>query len=142
LFRSTGHRDLNWLEKTLLSIALAARRALQPKVRLNDNGHRSVFVCDTKTDAQRPMALWLKEEGTMRWIDREVRAGDIFMDIGANIGVYTLAAAHRSGDTGRVYAFEPHKVNAVTLMQNVVQSGVQDRVEIFTSPLADEPRVL
>lgn len=142
MFRSNGHRDLNALEKILLSVSLAVRRALQPKVFLNDKGHRSVFVCETKTDAQRPAGLWLKEAGTMRWIETEVRTGDIFMDIGANIGVYSLAAAHRAGSAGRVYAFEPHKVNAVTLMRNIVQSGLGDRIELFTSPLSDEQRVL
>jgi FkbM family methyltransferase len=78
----------------------------------------------------------------MRWIHNEVQPGSVFMDIGANIGIYTIAAAHRVGSNGRVYAFEPHKINAVSLMQNVTLSGLADRVDIFTCPLSDAIGIL
>jgi FkbM family methyltransferase len=142
LFRSDGRRALTWLERILLSLSARARRLLQRKIRLDENGFRSVYVCSTTWDAKRPVALWLKEEATMRWIHDEVHAGSIFMDVGANIGVYTIAAAHRVGATGRVYAFEPHKVNAVSLMQNLALSDLADRVDVFTFPLSDQPGVV
>jgi FkbM family methyltransferase len=88
------------------------------------------------------MSLWIKEAGTMRWIDGEVRAGDIFMDIGANIGIYTLAAAHRVGKTGKVYAFEPHKMNGITLLRDLEASGLADRVDFFACALSDASTVL
>jgi FkbM family methyltransferase len=37
-----------------------------------------------------------------------LRSGDTFVDIGANIGLMTLLAAHAVGPTGVVYAFEPN----------------------------------
>jgi FkbM family methyltransferase len=130
------------LEKILLRAAGGLRRLLLLRVRLDENGHRSVYLCESKHDAERPMSLWVKEEGTMRWIDGEVRAGDIFMDIGANIGIYTLAAAHRVGKTGKVYAFEPHKMNGVTLLRNLAASGLADRVDFFACALSDASGVL
>jgi FkbM family methyltransferase len=142
LFRSDGRRPPNRLEKILLKAAGGLRRLLLVRVRLDDNGHRSVYLCESKHDAERPMSLWLKEEGTMRWIDGEVRAGDIFMDIGANIGIYTLAAAHRVGETGKVYAFEPHKMNGVTLLRNLAASGLAGRVDFFACALSDASHVL
>jgi FkbM family methyltransferase len=36
-----------------------------------------------------------------------IREGDVIVDAGANIGVYTLLLAKRTGDSGHVYAFEP-----------------------------------
>ena len=45
----------------------------------------------------------------MNFIRRYLRAGDTFLDIGANIGVYSLLAASRVGPSGRVVAFEPAK---------------------------------
>jgi FkbM family methyltransferase len=39
---------------------------------------------------------------------RLVRPGDTVLDLGANIGVYTLLAARLVGPTGRVHAFEPN----------------------------------
>jgi len=142
LFYSNGKRDLNVLEKLAFKISTVLRSWLLFKLRLNDNGYRSLYVCENKFNAQRAASLWLKEEGTMRWIDGDVRAGDIFMDVGANIGIYTIAAAHRVGPKGKVYAFEPHKINALTLMQNVQLSGLADRVDLFFFPLSDTAEVL
>jgi FkbM family methyltransferase len=142
LFYSNGKRDLNVFEKLAFKISAALRNRFLFKIRLNDNGYRSLYVCENKYDAQRVASLWLKEEGTMRWIDSEVHAGDIFMDVGANIGIYTIAAAHRAGPEGKVYAFEPHKINALMLMQNVQLSGLADRVDLFFFPLSDTAEVL
>lgn len=142
MFYSTGTRRLSFIEKLMLSIATSIRSWLLPVLRVNDRGFISRYTCGNKHDAERAAALWIKEEGTMRWIDSEVRTGDVFMDIGANIGVYTIAAAHRVGLAGKVYAFEPHKMNAVTLMQNVQLSKLADRVGIFSFPLAESASVL
>lgn len=36
-----------------------------------------------------------------------IRPGDIVVDVGANLGAYTLAAARRVGDNGAVFAIDP-----------------------------------
>lgn len=41
------------------------------------------------------------------WIRRRLTPGDTFIDVGANIGYYSLLAAHLVGPTGRVVAVEP-----------------------------------
>ena len=139
---SRGLAEPNRLQRWLLKWSFRWRKRLEPRVIVADGDHRSVFRCETLLDAARPMSLWTKEEGTMRWISAEVRAGDRFMDVGANVGIYTLAAAHRVGAEGRVYAFEPHKPNALTLMRNVAASELSERVTVFGCALSDEPRVL
>src|SRR5256885_3164883 len=40
-----------------------------------------------------------------------LRPGTVIVDIGANIGYYTLLAASRIGSTGKVIAFEPSLEN-------------------------------
>ncbi len=57
---------------------------------------------------------------------RELLPSDgVFVDVGANIGIHTLAAAHhlRAG-SGRVLAFEPHPENYRTLLHNLEQNGL------------------
>lgn len=48
-----------------------------------------------------------------------VSKGDIVLDIGANIGYYTLILARLVGNGGKVYAFEPDPSNFALLKKNV-----------------------
>ena len=48
-----------------------------------------------------------------------VRPGDTVVDVGANWGYFTLAAAHWTGNTGRVVALEPEPRLFRTLMSNI-----------------------
>lgn len=45
--------------------------------------------------------------------------GMTVLDIGANVGMYTMLAAARVGPTGRVYAFEPERENFALLTKNI-----------------------
>jgi FkbM family methyltransferase len=50
---------------------------------------------------------------------RFLRPGDVFVDVGANIGLFTLVAGRRVGQEGRVYAFEPVRGTWERLTENV-----------------------
>jgi FkbM family methyltransferase len=63
-------------------------------------------------------------EGNFELQEREflnafLRPGDIFVDLGANLGFFTLIGAHRVGETGRVYAFEPCLKTFQRLLSNI-----------------------
>ena len=49
-----------------------------------------------------------------------IKDGMVTMDIGANIGTHTLLMSILAGDKGRVYAFEPCKLNHDVLVYNCV----------------------
>ena len=53
--------------------------------------------------------IW--EELTTALLIETIKEGDIVVDIGANIGYFTLLAARLVGENGRVYAFEPEPLN-------------------------------
>jgi FkbM family methyltransferase len=59
-------------------------------------------------------------------IESEVKPGDVVLDIGANIGYYTLIFARLVGEKGRVYAFEPDPTNFRLLKKNVRANGYQN----------------
>ena len=48
--------------------------------------------------------LW--EPNLSAWIESRLSPGDVFIDVGANIGYFTLLAANRVGPSGRVVAVE------------------------------------
>ncbi len=53
------------------------------------------------------------------FIETYLRPGDRFLDVGANIGIYTLLAAKCVGQTGRVEAFEAGQRAYERLVENV-----------------------
>jgi len=61
---------------------------------------------------------------------REVKENDIVLDIGANIGYYTLLFARQVGTNGRVYAFEPEPNNFSLLAQNVAINKYKNVITI------------
>jgi FkbM family methyltransferase len=50
--------------------------------------------------------------------------GDVFYDVGANVGFFSLIAARAVGPAGCVYAFEPVPENAATIKRNVELNGL------------------
>lgn len=54
-----------------------------------------------------------------RFLNRFLRTGDVFVDVGANVGLFTLIAARRIGRSGHVYAFEPCSKTYQRLLTNV-----------------------
>ncbi len=64
---------------------------------------------------------------TQLFID-SVKSGMTVVDIGANIGYYTLLAARAVGPRGVVVAIEPDPVNFTLLSRNVARNGFGNRV--------------
>ncbi|MGH7739944.1 MAG: FkbM family methyltransferase [bacterium] len=58
-----------------------------------------------------------------RLLLENLRPGQTFLDIGANIGYYTLLAARQVGPQGKVFAFEPDPENFRILKTNVEFNG-------------------
>jgi FkbM family methyltransferase len=70
----------------------------------------------------------LHEFTEMAFILHLLRAGDLFADIGANVGSYTVLAAGVRG--ARVVAVEPGCAARVALAQNIALNRLGDRVSV------------
>src|SRR6185503_6355507 len=94
------------------------------------------FVCDDAYEVARAQTLYTKEPGTIAWLRATLGPGDVFYDIGANIGCYSLVTARLVGETGHVYAFEPHLMNAMSLLRNIqANDDVTQLITVVTTPL-------
>lgn len=84
------------------------------------------------TDADDRLAFFLQSQPPVLSpiFDESLRPGDLVIDVGANIGIYSLWAAQRVGATGAVHAFEPIATTRQTLMKNVVQNGMAASIEV------------
>lgn len=61
---------------------------------------------------------------------RQAKVGGTVIDVGANIGYYTLILADKVGKNGKVYAFEPDKINFEILEKNIKENKLKNVVAI------------
>ena len=76
------------------------------------------------------------EPGLYRLLQSHIKPGTVFVDIGANTGIYTLLAARLSGEFGTVYAFEPTPHTFAILKDNVQVNGFLERKGVVLHQLA------
>jgi FkbM family methyltransferase len=69
-----------------------------------------------------------------------LRLGDVFVDVGANMGYFTLLASGLVGQSGRVLAFEPAVPNVHHLSRNLDINRVSN-VILLTMGLSDKTAV-
>lgn len=83
-----------------------------------------------------------------RHVRTSLRPGDVFVDVGANIGYYSLLAARATGSTGRVFSIEASpsiynrlqrniNLNGCTNVSatNAAASDVKGELPIFSAPV-------
>lgn len=66
-------------------------------------------------------------------IEKRLKPGDVFVDVGANVGFYSLCASKVVGVGGKIYAFEPAPETISALQTNVALNGAAN---ISTSQIA------
>ncbi|WP_325089382.1 FkbM family methyltransferase [Burkholderia contaminans] len=78
------------------------------------------------------------ERGTRLLIEKFLRPGDCFIDVGANIGMHTLAAARAMQGRGKIIAFEPFGPTKALLERSVWMNGLASMVEIHQAAVSNE----
>lgn len=71
------------------------------------------YWLDTRETVRRVLSLNDKEPGTVALVTRELRPADVYLDVGASVGVYVVPALSRVGSAGYAIAMEPRAVGAV-----------------------------
>lgn len=70
------------------------------------------------------------ETGTRLIIERVLESGDTFIDVGANIGMHTVAAARIVGGDGQIVAVEPFERTSDLLKKTIWLNGFADFVNV------------
>lgn len=109
--------------------------SLLPAVTIREGATDVTYCTPNPATRWRADTLFTKEPDTIEWI-RGFQVDDILLDIGANVGMYSIFAAKTRGV--RVYAFEPESQNYALLYKNIVLNGVSDRVTGYCAALSDE----
>ena len=81
---------------------------------------------------------YMPKERLTRHFARLLRPGDGALDIGANVGYYTLAAARLVGPTGCVHAFEASPIIFARLRRNA-KLNPHANIHVHFAAVADQP---
>jgi FkbM family methyltransferase len=78
---------------------------------------------DLRDYVQRRIFYTAHERPEVAFVKRFLRPGDVFVDVGAHVGLYTLLAAKAVGPSGETHSFEPVPPNYASLLENVRLNG-------------------
>lgn len=106
-------------------------KILVPRKRVSVDGVSFTLPCTNWITHFRWYLFKNKEREVQRYIDDYVKEGDVFFDIGANIGVFSIYAGKRFKDIS-IYCFEPEYSNLNILKENVVANNITNKVNIYS----------
>jgi FkbM family methyltransferase len=76
------------------------------------------------------------DPGLLRLVTETVRAGAVVWDVGANVGLFSFAAAVAAGPAGRVLAIEPDTVLVALLRRSAAANQGHAPVEVLPAAIA------
>ena len=117
-------------------LTLEQYEKLIPSCHLNHEGKTISFLTPSSFLKWRVDSLFTKEPCTIDWI-AGFRPGEVLVDVGANVGMYTVWAAKTRG--ARVFAFEPESQNYSLLNRNLMLNGLGESVRAYCLALSDAP---
>ena len=82
----------------------------------------------------------LLEFEEMMFVIHYVRAEDIFFDVGANVGIYTLLASGLK--KAKAYCFEPIPSTFYFLRMNIAANNLENLVTCYNKGVGDKPATL
>ena len=116
-------------------LTLEQYEKLNPRAQIEHGGVRMLFATPSVFTRWRVESIYDKEPWTLEWI-AGFAAGDVLLDCGATVGMYTVwAAATRKA---RVYAFEPEAQNYALLNRNILLNDLSGRVTAYCMGLSDK----
>ena len=143
------HADLevpgNLLAQAFGSDANVASLTPEPNSPSNDSrmeiehqGRKLSFVTPNEMTQWRVSSFYTKEPDTVHWLE-SMPEGSVFLDVGANVGMYSIFAAKVKN--ARVFAFEPESQNFSLLNQNIQLNALSGCVMAYPLAISDDAKI-
>jgi FkbM family methyltransferase len=117
-----------------MDLTLEDYERLSPRCEIEHEGAKMVFVTPSVMTRWRVENIYQKEPCTLEWI-ADFQPADILVDVGANVGMYTIWAAMTRRI--KVFAFEPEAQNYALLNRNIMANGLHEQVKAYCVGLSD-----
>lgn len=108
---------------------------IKGKTKLSVNNTKAEFVSSDKVVARRNRKRLREEKSELKAVLDEVKPEDVFYDIGANTGLYSIFVANKCQNC-QVVAFEPYPPNISELKKNARLNKVD--ISVIGAALSDK----
>ena len=105
-------------------------------VRFCLNGVEALFSARTPAELRCVEGAWFSEHEAISAVQAALKAGDTFLDVGSNLGIFTIFAAKAVGPEGTVIACEPETIAHSRLQRNIEINQLHN-VRLFKLALSD-----
>lgn len=137
--------DIGFIRICMLSITKALVFRGQHKMNENPktvtitmSGGMSLEIQENFPTVQRIARSGVYDSMTGKILSEALREGSRCLDIGANVGYFTLLMGRAVGESGKVTAFEPDRVNRRLLQSNIENNGMCGRVDVKPVALGND----
>lgn len=114
-------------------------RSSEGTIRQSETRYGTLCHFELDEPIGRSLALYGEwAQGELDLLSQFVTAGDVVVDVGANVGTHTLGFASLVGRAGRVISFEPQAAIVELLRKNVALNKLTN-VEVHGSAVSDAP---
>tara|TARA_B100001250_G_C19799572_1_gene790352 strand:+ start:695 stop:1504 length:810 start_codon:yes stop_codon:yes gene_type:complete len=103
--------------------------------KIKHNSHELSFCGSNEINIWRVKTIYSKEKSTIKWLDR-LKETDLLLDVGANIGLYTIYAAVTRNCN--VISVEPESQNFSTLVKNIIINNMNKQITPYCCALSNE----
>lgn len=141
VYYNWGLSNHHWLVGIVLLLSLRNKSSLRERLKNINLRKPTRAFCDGIAydfflidDVQKSIFFNLYEKNELAKIAPFIKPGGTYLDIGANIGFYSLAFAKKLNLNGKVYAFEPNPKTYAQLQRNCCLNTFA--ANIFTYNLA------
>lgn len=127
------------LDQTLDDITQTTLNA-SVNVKLPPQHHSTEFrlLCPNRLCRWRASNAYSAEPETLQWLD-SLPKNPLFLDIGANIGIYSIYLAKTREEEGtKIFAVEPSFYNLRVLSENINLNRLEHKISIIPLPIAEK----
>lgn len=132
--------DITYLKNTLIFMVKMIKLTLGSRYELKITTKDNIKYCGDVVNSTLCKCLYLNnnyEPSVTEYLKKRLKEGDIFIDVGANEGVFGILAGKLVGPTGKVYCIEPLPKNIPLLKKNIRINNLNN-VIIYDVAAGDE----
>lgn len=136
ILRRTGERLLSFVK-----VRIASTQVYSTGSDLISKTNRGLFMSLPGEDLSITPEIAINgtyEEKELKFLERNLKGGDFFIDVGCNVGVFSLLAGRLVGPFGRVFSYDANNDVLFHLKKSLVMNWMHDRVEVKNNAIGEK----